>query len=309
MSTDLELRAATSLFTAATPDDVIAVATDVANRFSAIVKAQRLFQRIGGRDHVLIEGWQTVGSLVGVFAVKDVGVTQLTWPDLGPLGERPDDPGREPPRSTPAWPQWSEARAALARWEKHRALLDARSEGFAFGFTASFQVVNREGRVIGWGEGQCDRTEDNWTTKPNHQVRSQAQTRGQSRALAAPLRFIVKLAGYATTPADDMTGVAEDMSARIAELEAEVRRLQDEATQSAPTATLDLTGQEQVVNDLERAFGEVDAVRFLTLLERRFPQGVPEPAGVALRAWAWFCAQPANRTGDAVPTTDTGAPA
>ena len=277
-----------SLFSGATPDAIINVAADVATKFADIVKRQQLYQRIGQRDHVLIEGWQTVGALVGVFAVKDGGVVELPWPELGPLGERPEDPGREPPRSAPTWPTWDGARAALARWEHHRALIDARSEGLAFGYKASFQAVNRAGQVVGWAEGHCDRTERSKVGIDNYALKSWPQTRGQSRALAAGLRFIVKLAGYATTPAEDMPDVVESKR------------------EAAPVPTLDLTAQEQVSKSLEAAWPMYDSVKFVTALERRFPEGIPEPVGVALRAWAWFCEQADNRT-DAAPDAGAGA--
>lgn len=303
MSTDLIVpeettsAPAVSLFAGATPEDVIAAASDVATRFSDIVKRQRLYQRISGRDHVLIEGWQTVGSMVGVFAIKDQGVRELPWPEIASLGSSPPDPGREPPRSAPTWADWKEAHDALTRWQHHRDLLTARSEGLTFGFTASFHAV-KDGRVIGWGEGHTDRTEPSKVLDANYALRSMAQTRGQSRALAAPLRFIVKLAGYATTPADEMTETGGEMSRRVEDLEGKLaQRERQLAEMSRPVvATLDIAGQEVVTSALEGAWPDLDAVEFITTLERRFGGAIPEDVGVALRAWAWFATRPTPET-------------
>jgi hypothetical protein len=302
MSTSTELDVVTnggqSLFAGATPNDVITAATEVANAFSSVVQDQRLFVRIGNRDHVLIEGWQTVGTLVGVFAVKDGGVAEMPWPELAKLGERPQDPGREPPRSAPTWQAWKDATELLDHWELHRALLNAKSEGLAFGFAASYHAV-KDGRVIGWGEGRCTRHERNWIGKEDHALASQAETRGQSRTLAAPLRFIVKLAGYATTPAEDMDPAAAEQTqaqaARIAELERELVAAQAGAVTQVDMRTLGLDEQENVVKALETSWPMYDGVKFVAALERRFPEGIPEFVGTALRAWAWFCEQPANR--------------
>jgi hypothetical protein len=296
-----EQERAVTLFPGATPQDLIAAATEVADAFSNIVKHQRLYQRIGGRDHVLIEGWQTVGTLVGVFAVRDAGVKQLPWPKIAPLGEQPPDPGREPQRSSAAWPQWDEARTALARWAHHRDLLTAKAEGLAYGFTASF-TAQKDGRAIGWGEGRCDRSEAKWTNRDDYAMQSMAQTRGQSRTLAAPLRFIVKLAGYEldndgdTDRQDSGEGLARvsDLEGQLAEAQAQLSALLERAG-----AVLDLRGQQEVVAELESAWPGVDAVKFLNKLEKRFGGYVPESAGDTLRAWAWFATRPATQEQEA----------
>jgi len=70
----------TALFNGASPADVTVAATEAANQLADVIKQRRLYQHIGKRDHVLIEGWQTLGTLVGVFAVKDGGVRELPWP-------------------------------------------------------------------------------------------------------------------------------------------------------------------------------------------------------------------------------------
>lgn len=277
-----------SLFDAAPPAHIIDLAADVASRFADIVKQQRLSLRIGRSEHILIEGWQTVGALVGVFTDKDGGVTELPWPTVSPPGERPADPGREPPRAAPSWPEWESKWHALTQWEQRRALHDARAEGLAFGYTASLRAIHR-GATVGWAEGMCDRQEDNWTTKANHQLRSQAQTRAQSRALAAPLRWIVGMSGYATTPVEDMPAAGD--SELVVELRGQVSILQAQLAEAqVPVALsiLDLGDQEELVRSLEATWPERDAMAFVTALEHRFPDGIPEPAGVALRAWAWF---------------------
>ena len=102
MSTSLAVREAATLFAGATPSEVIQAATEAANELHTVIEQRRLFQRIGSRDHVLVEGWQTVGVIAGVFAVKDSGVDPLPWPLIPNDGlPGPEDPGREPRRSAP----------------------------------------------------------------------------------------------------------------------------------------------------------------------------------------------------------------
>jgi len=72
------------------------------------------------------------------------------------------------------------------------------------GWEAKVEARTLDGRIVGAGEAQCDRGENRWRTADEHALRSMAQTRATSKALAAPLRFIVKLAGFDGTPAEEM---------------------------------------------------------------------------------------------------------
>ena len=198
----------TTLFNGATPDAITTAATDVATRFSDIVKRQRMFKRIGDRDHILIEAWQTIGTLTGVFATESGGVRELPWPDIERIVWVADEPpvaGPEPrkPKESPEWQAWKQADDRRRTFEHRQMIVDAHSLGRAWGYVAAFRAV-KDGREIGWGEGRVDRSERTWAGRDDYAMSSMAQTRGQSRALGAPLRFIVKLAGYEPTLPDDI---------------------------------------------------------------------------------------------------------
>lgn len=279
------------LFNGAGPEEILVLAADIATRFTDVVKRQRLSQRISGRDHVLVEGWQTLGSLVGVFAVKDSGVIELPWPKLARLWAEPPAPGPEPRKAAPEYPEWEAAVEERERWEHHRALIRARDGGLAYGYVVAFRAVTKDGREVGWGEGMCTRNERSKELDDEHSIRSMAQTRGQSRTLSAPLRWLVKLAGYATTPAEEMPdGVPADQ--RVAELE---RQLAEERAHQLAAAlpTLDDAALRQVMTELQQRYPSIDAFGYMERLAKRFTDGVPEPVGVALRAWAWWVGQPA----------------
>ena len=49
--------------------------------------------------------------------------------------------------------------------------------------------------------------EENWESKDTFQQASMAQTRSMSKALANKFRWVVVLAGYATTPVEEMQGI------------------------------------------------------------------------------------------------------
>lgn len=79
-------------------------------------------------------------------------------------------------------------------------------EGVA-GAKARARVVHvASGRVVSEAVSYCLRDEENWKQKPFFQLSSMAQTRACSKALANAFRWVVVMAGYATTPAEEMTG-------------------------------------------------------------------------------------------------------
>jgi hypothetical protein len=50
----------------------------------------------------------------------------------------------------------------------------------------------------------CTRSEGKWRTAGDYAIRSMAQTRAVSKALRLPLGFIMQLAGYSATPAEEI---------------------------------------------------------------------------------------------------------
>jgi hypothetical protein len=60
------------------------------------------------------------------------------------------------------------------------------------------------GIVVGGGSAICRTDEPNWKAKPLYAVRSMAITRATGKAFRIKLAFIVELAGFATTPAEEM---------------------------------------------------------------------------------------------------------
>lgn len=72
-----------------------------------------------------------------------------------------------------------------------------------FEATAEAYLVERD-RVISMAESMCLSDEGNWKSKPLFQLRSMAQTRASSRVLRAVFGWVVVLAGYKPTPAEEM---------------------------------------------------------------------------------------------------------
>lgn len=75
------------------------------------------------------------------------------------------------------------------------------------GFEARVEAITYSGRVVGAAEGQCTRAEERWKSADDYAIRSMAQTRAGSKAMRMPLGWIMQLAGFEGTPAEEMDGV------------------------------------------------------------------------------------------------------
>jgi hypothetical protein len=78
--------------------------------------------------------------------------------------------------------------------------------GSAQGFEARAVAITRDGVEISAAESMCLSDEANWAKKPLFQLKSMAQTRACSKALRNVLAWVVVLAGFSPTPAEEMTG-------------------------------------------------------------------------------------------------------
>jgi len=80
------------------------------------------------------------------------------------------------------------------------------------GYKATVEARTADGRVIGSADALCTKHEKRgpWKTADDYARLSMAQTRATSKALKGPLGFVVSLAGYQTTPSEEMTFVEPD---------------------------------------------------------------------------------------------------
>ncbi len=75
------------------------------------------------------------------------------------------------------------------------------------GYKATVEARTADGRVIGRADALCTKHEKRgpWQSADDYARLSMAQTRATSKALKGPLGFVVSLAGFAATPAEEMT--------------------------------------------------------------------------------------------------------
>jgi hypothetical protein len=163
------------------PKQMLKQAQEVAEVLMEVVAKQELSMKIGKSEHIYVTAWQFLAHFYGISA-KIVEV---------------------------------------------RPIVDELSGAAGFEATADALMI-ATGQVISSGRAMCLNNEDNWNMRPKYeyqnnqriqvgevrvpsfQLESMAQTRAIAKVLSNLLRFVVALAGYDTTPAEEMTGGEHD---------------------------------------------------------------------------------------------------
>lgn len=104
---------------------------------------------------------------------------------------------------------WALCGAILGIFPKTTALEEMRDEDGLFGFRATVELTTRDGGVIGGAMALCTRYETAWADRDANQIASMAQTRGIAKSYRGSLGFVMEMAGYAATPAEEMDGVID----------------------------------------------------------------------------------------------------
>jgi hypothetical protein len=196
-----------TLFRTEDPVEIIRRASDTADVLAGVLRKQKLITNIQGKEHVRVEGWTLLGTMLGVFPVCE----------------------------------WTRPLEGGSGWEA--------------------RVVARTlaGQEVGAAEAQCSRSENTWKNRDDYALRSMAQTRATSKALRQPLGFVVSLAGFEATP-------AEEMDFTSAPVEKQERRVEGPAPLKAPTSWAKLTemvsAYDEATHDLFFAFAD-SARRYL----------------------------------------------
>lgn len=102
-------------------------------------------------------------------------------------------------------------------------------------------LIDPDGTVVGGAEAYCMRDEPNWRNKPWFQLASMAQTRAGSKAFRNKFAFVVSLAGFATTPAEEMESINDRVVPdEHAEMRADLWKMLVEMAGSEAAASKDL---------------------------------------------------------------------
>lgn len=162
------------------PDSILAENKKVADVLMKLVRDRKLAQRFGEKEHIMVDAWLTLGSWFGVSATCPNELTQFV---------SDTNTGRE-------------GYIATAR-------LVSLATGELLGIEATAECDNFEENwgvraKYTWENGQRRKTGE--VIVPRFQLRSMAITRAIGKVLGIKYRHIVVLAGFETTPAEEMTG-------------------------------------------------------------------------------------------------------
>ena len=84
----------------------------------------------------------------------------------------------------------------------------AGSKGELLGYEAR-AIVYQHGEIIASAEASCMFAERNWKGKDEFALKSMSQTRAAAKALRNGFGWVAELAGYSSTPAEEMDGVSK----------------------------------------------------------------------------------------------------
>ena len=141
----------------ATPADVVHRASVVASQLAEIVNKQNLYSNISGKKYVRVEGWNTLGAMLGVLP-RELSVTESESGD----------------------------------------------------FEATVELIRAsDGVVVGRGSAIVGADENMWSKRPRYARRSMAITRATGKAFRLGFSWIMTLAGYEATPAEEMDAIAD----------------------------------------------------------------------------------------------------
>jgi hypothetical protein len=116
------------------------------------------------------------------------------------------------------------------------------------GVKSRVRAVTIDGAVVGGATGYCMRDEPTWKNRPFYALAGMAETRATSRALRKPLGFIVELAGYSATAAEEMP---RDVPAGVAAVIEAIEDGELADTPFAPSAFQPPPGAAAAVDDRE----------------------------------------------------------
>jgi hypothetical protein len=177
------------------PDEIITKATTIADALKKLIDAQGLAASMGGnRKHVEVGAWQACGSMLGALGGQPLHA-ETVWTRVA------TDPG-----TGMAIRHAYTAEVKHYKWvngsKQHASTTTYDVDGYDW--EACVEIRTPDGTVVGRAEAMCSRAEEKWSKRDDYAVRSMAETRAESRAYRRAIGWIVHMAGYSPTPAEEM---------------------------------------------------------------------------------------------------------
>lgn len=163
---------------AASPAGLVQGASEMASALAQVINKQGLAKVINGRKYVRVEGWTTLGVMLGVIA-REVSTNETDGVYV--------------------------AVVELVRMSDGACISSASAE------CGAPDELDRYGKPI-------------WASRPRYARRSMAQTRATGKACRLAFSWIMSLAGYEATPAEEMEPIEQAPPANASRAPVQVRQ-------------------------------------------------------------------------------------
>lgn len=187
-----------------TGPDMIKEASKLATELKNIIDKQILYTDINGKKHVHVDGWTTLGALIGVYPEVAELVRAEGKPIEGYLVQIDKFDKYAKKNIT------SEKFVKKAFYNKKTMKIIEDQDGNELRFIeeikyiAIIELKTRNGIKVGRAMSMCSNFEEGKLFKDEYSIASMAQTRATGKTFRLPFSWIMTLAGYAPTPSEDM---------------------------------------------------------------------------------------------------------
>lgn len=206
-------------------EDKLEIAKSVATPLAQLIEDKQLYTLIGQSKHVNIEGWNTLGTMLGLAPITV---------ENKPLS--PDEFARNTTRK---------ADKIIA-------------------YESIVKIVTKDGQVLAQTSAICTNLEAGKEKNDHYAIRSMAETRATGKAYRMALSWIMQLAGYEVTPSSEMDTVnkrTNDVGSNNQKEPANIQEAEytEKTTSESVVDSSDLQTPEQVY---KRAVDRVKAKNF-----------------------------------------------
>lgn len=175
-------------------ENSVEVATRIANSLKDVVERQKLYSMIQDKKYVKVEGWNTLGALMGVFP-EVVSVEKLPAKKVKLIQARVTQYNKQYTKLiVPAF--FDPGNASTVKLQE--------IEFDEIAYKAVVRLKTAKGEQISQAEAFCSNLEESKMKNDEYAINSMAQTRATGKAFRIAFSWIMAMAGYEATPAEEM---------------------------------------------------------------------------------------------------------
>lgn len=178
-------------------------ASKVATALANVIEKQQLFVNIQSKKYVMVEGWNTLGALIGVFPeVLSVEKLPARKVKLFQVEQTKYKKGQNG-----GWENYTIIVLMNPAFfnpsdERTRKLQEIEFDEIAYKATVALKTV--QGDLISKAEAFCSNLEESKYKNDEYAINSMAQTRATGKAFRLAFSWIMSMAGYEATPAEEI---------------------------------------------------------------------------------------------------------